>query len=285
MTRVIVLISGDTRTLPLTVKSYEDFVINPNNALSILDVWDVSGELGSPIKVGLGQLIFRVLTKISKSEWQAQRIMRPILPILEKLQYTNHLLSDRMAQIYDIFDHTNVEECPGSHQFRLGQFEISDQTREKLDEYGHIVKLATPFAGFRNMMPMFYKIWSSYKLYENTYGYRENDIVVRLRPDLLIEKRIDFSSLSSMFDGIVVSKAGFNASSINADCRVPDQFFFGNASTMKRACNVVEHLEEHAIDLINKKSPSIGGEFLLAHHLEKQKIAVQFQNLHAGICR
>lgn len=114
-----------------------------------------------------------------------------------------------------------------------------------------------------NCILMFYKIWSCFEMVKKSgISY---DYVVRLRSD------IDFGDwdgyIPVVTDGVIVKKTFI-------DEHVDDQFAIGRFSDMYIYSNLWEHLREYWSEPRGESSIYEVSGFLLAKHLEKNKVKV-----------
>jgi len=133
---------------------------------------------------------------------------------------------------------------------------------------------------YRGALPMFYKMYAcnQLKIEEEKILGQPYDVVVRMRPDILLGEPMPFGRLTS------AAGVWFSDLMVDTEFQVSDKLAFGQSSMMDAYCSVWEHLAGYWRNPLGEgdwKSHRVG-ERLMKHHLQSIELkAIPFSiNCH-----
>lgn len=278
----ILIISGALRSLQKNLENIYINLIEPNSIDKVfIDTWDNDGSIGANHKLGFHNLIFRFLIKLGVNEYKAQDIVNKfgmVKPKYSSCKIDETLIKDTFGQcdLYINFEKLIYEMPYTLNGYTLNNQIISEIEHKKNKKYTNSI---TNF-GFNNMLPMFYKIQKSAHWVISEINPSDDDILIRLRPDLFFEETVHINENTNK---LVV----FSSHEKPLTNRVPDQFFYGKKNVFLNSCDVFSCLNQIIFNLLNQNSKIIhlGGEHIFSHHLRNKNIIFCQKSLNYFIDR
>lgn len=121
----------------------------------------------------------------------------------------------------------------------IENFESSFLEEYKGVKVPEVLKKKEP-SNYKGSIPLFYKMYECNKLkkeYEKKHKFKY-DVVIKLRPDLMILDKMALNSIDS-------DKLYFSDYAINQHHQISDKFAYGSSTVMDQYTNVWEHLKEY----------------------------------------
>jgi len=235
--KVAVCLSGHLRTFEKTFKSLRDNLINPLNCDVFIHTWETLGSENS--KGGSDQSSSITTTK-------------------SKLSLINEVYSPKKI---------NIERFDKDYFINLGN-KIIVPEKERIFVVGH---LGYHFAMFYSILKS-NDLKSEYEI-ENNFKY---DYVIRIRPDIFLESRIDRSIFPVNPKIITVPIiAQYCYEGMN------DQIGIGSSDNMNIYCSLFNNMTQYC----QQRVTTIRPEALLKYHILKNGISVEKKHINYALMR
>jgi len=232
--RVAICIAGQMRGYEQAFPSVKKYLIDPLGADVFVHTWNEIGSSVNEHKRLLPMpLPYYLSGKLRRDRPHFEAVFPAFTASVSKTTFVNH---DDLKKLYDAKE-VVVETSPNPEDY---------------DEFfgikvpGKLLKAQTKSQWSRQL---FYKIWKCNELKKaaENAGNFKYDLVIRLRPDLLIGNSIPQEHLDDL------DKLYFRIRNINPSYQMADQYFYGSSKAMDVASETFNRIPEFWQEFDNGK--------------------------------
>jgi hypothetical protein len=284
--RVAVCLSGQMREFGRAAPLYKKYLYDRFRPDIFVHTWSDRGGVTQPER-----LMPRGVNRLSRQFPNSFKRFKDYLnEAYENTTRPINLISD--AQISEMIPYTKavVEDFPKGGTFSLYGKAVPPLLMERVNYLDRVAPTeeSIKLRALPGVLPMFYKIWACHKLmkeYEeqNQFQY---DIVIRIRPDLLLRSAINNIQLPDDGEIFYSAPPGSEWFYKSRD-RMCDQLWIGSRSAMETMSSVWEKIDLLFHDMASDESWTglFGGEVFSARWAKLNRLTPSLFHGHSRILR